>query len=249
MLYYAIKYFNELFTGGRQLGSHFITKVLEGIKQLSGFTENPKSPLAISGLKGTFQYLGGVEMNLTNSRIMMILVLSFVGFLRFSKLLNLKRNDFILQNTHMSIFIEKSKTEIYRKGHWIHLAKLNSNLCPLDLTKRYFVLSGIDKQCDKYIFRGIENTKNGQKLTKIDKPLSYTTIRGHVLDLLASIGLDPKKFGLHSLRSGGASAAANLDVNDRLFKKHGGWKSGKVKDSYVHEDIESKLSVSKNLSL
>ena len=62
-------------------------------------------------------------MNLTNSRIMMILVLSFMGFLRFSKLLNLKRNDFILQNTHMSIFIEKSKTEIYRKGHWIHLAK------------------------------------------------------------------------------------------------------------------------------
>ena len=54
MLYYAIKYFNEFFTGGRQLGSHFITKVLEGIKQLSGFTENPKSPLAISDLKGTF---------------------------------------------------------------------------------------------------------------------------------------------------------------------------------------------------
>ena len=32
MLYYAIKYFNEFFTGGRELRSHFITKVLEGIK-------------------------------------------------------------------------------------------------------------------------------------------------------------------------------------------------------------------------
>ena len=94
----------------------------------------------------------------------------------------------------MSIFIEKSKTDIYRKGHWLHFAKRNSKLYPLDLKKRYFVLAQIDKQCDKYIFRGIENTKNGQKLRKIDKPLSYTTVKGHVIDLPANIGLDPKKF-------------------------------------------------------
>ena len=221
MSYYAIKYFNDFFTGGRELGRHFITKVLEGIKRLSGYTENAKSPLSSSHLKRAFHYLGGVEMNLANSSLMMILVLSFMGFLRFGELSNLKRNDFNLHNIHMSIFTEKSKSDIYRKGHWLHLAKLSSNLCPLNLTKRYFVLARIDKQCDKYIFRGIEHTKNGQRLRKIDKPLSYTTARGHVLDLLANIGLHPKKFGLHSLRSGGASAAANLGVNDRLFKEHG----------------------------
>ena len=179
----------------------------------------------------------------------MIIVLFFMGFLRFSELSNLKRSDFILHNTHMPIFIEKSKTDIHTKGRWFHLEKLNSNLCPLDLMKRYFVLAGIYKQCDKYIFRGIENTKNGQKLRKINKALRYRTVRSHVLDLLANIGLDPKKFGLHSLRSGGASAAANPGVNDTLFKKHGRWKSDKVKDSYFHEDIESKLSVSRNLGL
>ena len=84
-------------------------------------------------------------------------------------------------------------------------------------------------------------------MRKIDKPLSYTTVGGHVLELVANIGLDPKKFGLHGLCSGSASAAANLGVNDRLFKKHRRWKSGKVKDSYIHEDIESKLSISRNL--
>ena len=52
----------------------------------------------------------------------------------------------------MSIFTEKSKTDIYKKGHWSHLAKLNSNLCLLDLTKRYFALAGIDKRCDHNIF-------------------------------------------------------------------------------------------------
>ena len=149
----------------------------------------------------------------------------------------------------MLIFIEKSETDIYRKGNWLHLAKLNSKLCPLDLTKRYFVLAGIDKQSGKYILRGTENTKKGQKLRKIDKPLCYSTVSCHVLDLRANIGLDTKKFGLYSLQSGGASAAANLGVSDRLFKKHSRWKSDKVKDSYVQEDIESKLSLSRSLGL
>ena len=51
------------------------------------------------------------------------------------------------------------------------------------------------------------------------------------------------------MRSGGVPAAANLGVNDRLLKKHGRWKSNKVKGSDVHEDKESKLSVSRNLGL
>ena len=88
MSYYAIKCFNDFFTGGRELECHFITKVFEGIKLLSGYTaENRKSLLSCSDLKRTFQYLGGIQMNLTNSRLV-ILVLSFMGFLRFSELSN-----------------------------------------------------------------------------------------------------------------------------------------------------------------
>ena len=124
-------------------------------------------------------------MNLKNSRLMVILVIYFIGFLRFSELLNLKRSDFILHNTHLSIFIENSKTYIYRKRHWLHLSKLNSNLCRLELTKRYFVLAGVYKECDKY--RGIENTKNGQELRKFEKPISYTTVRRRILELLANV--------------------------------------------------------------
>ena len=37
-------------------------------------------------------------------------------------------------------------------------------------------------------------------------------------------------FGLHSLRSGGASAANNLELNDSLFKRHGCWWCENAKD-------------------
>ena len=47
MSHYAIKHFNEFFTGGRELGSYFITKVLQGIKRLSKWLhrESEKSSL------------------------------------------------------------------------------------------------------------------------------------------------------------------------------------------------------------
>ena len=56
------------------------------------------------------------------------------------------------------------------------------------------------------LVRGIINTKNGTELR--DKKLE-------------AIGLDKRQYGLHSLRAGGASAAANTGVPDSLFKHHG----------------------------
>ena len=49
---------------------------------------------------------------ITNLRLVMILVLTFTVFLRFSELSNLKRSGSILLNTYISIFIEKSKIDI-----------------------------------------------------------------------------------------------------------------------------------------
>ena len=73
--------------------------------------------------------------------------------------------------------------------------------------------------------------------------------RKQVLDAISKIGLNPKHFGLHGLRSGGATAAANNGVSDRLFKRHGRWISERAKDGNVKDSIKSLLSVSSMLGL
>ena len=83
--------------------------------------------------------------------------------------------------------------------------------------------------------------------TKI-KPISYSRIREIFIKVLKAVNLDWKKYGLHSLRSGGASLAAYNGVSDRLFKRHGRWKSDKAKDSYIEDSLESLLSVTRNLT-
>ena len=80
-----------------------------------------------------------------------------------------------------------------------------------------------------------------------DKPISYSTMRQAFRRDLKTIGADPSKFGLHSLRSGGATMAVNSGVSDRVFQRHGRWKSTKAKDIYVDDDLDQRLSVSKFL--
>jgi hypothetical protein len=80
-------------------------------------------------------------------------------------------------------------------------------------------------------------------------PLSYSRAREVVLSAFASIGLPKQEYGLHSFRAGGASAAANAKIKDRLFKRHGRWKSDRANDGYIKDDIESLLSVSRSLGI
>ena len=63
------------------------------------------------------------------------------------------------------------------------------------------------------------------------------------------LGYDPDEFGLHSLRAGGATAAANNGVPDRLFKRHGRWKSDGAKDGYVEDSADRRLEVTKQIGL
>lgn len=59
-----------------------------------------------------------------------------MSFLSFSELSNLKPSDIVICETHLLIFIEKSKMDVY----WFHLAKLNSEFFPIKLTKKCFKL-------------------------------------------------------------------------------------------------------------
>ena len=112
---------------------------------------------------------------------------------------------------------------------------------------RSFLMRQIPPTDSRFIFLPTVRTKLGHKLKNVQKPISYTTARSDVLDAIQSIGLNRKLFGLHSLRRGGATEAANREVPDRLFKKHGRWKSDNAKDGYVSEDLETRLSVSRIL--
>ncbi|VDH99083.1 Hypothetical predicted protein [Mytilus galloprovincialis] len=79
----------------------------------------------------------------------------------------------------------------------------------------YIVNSRSDNTAKSPIFR----SKSICKLIYKNKKLSYTTARESIISRLKLVSKD-LKLGLHSMRSGGATAAANSNVNDRI-NEHG----------------------------
>ena len=109
-------------------------------------------------------------------------------------------------------------------------------------------MANIDLGSRAFLFRGIVHMKHGDYLCA-RASLSYARMRELFLQKISDLGFDPKLYGLHSLRAGGATAAANAGVPDRLFKRHGCWKSESAKDDYVKDSVSSCLSVSRSLNL
>ena len=70
------------------------------------------------------------------------------------------------------------------------------------------------------------HTKRGVRLRK--EATSYSRAKELIRKEIGKEGLDPIMFGIHSLRSGGASTAAALGVPDRLFQRRGGWRLGTI---------------------
>ena len=110
---------------------------------------------------------------------------------------------------------------------------------------RFLILGGAEQGLP--LFRGISHTKNGFSLRK--QRLSYTRALEMVRKLLKSIGLKPELYGLHSMRSGGASLAASLGLPDRLVMRHGGWRSESSNNMYIKETKAALLDVSKPFKL
>lgn len=246
--FYAIKFHHNIISCHDPCKAPIVKNMLEAAKRIKKQQVKKKDPITVDHLNSIFNYLGGENADLKNLRTLVICLIGFSGFLRFNEIVNLSRSDIIFFDTYMTLFISKSKTDVYRKGSTVFIAENNSDLCPVKNLKQYLVKAEIAENSEKFIFRAI-TAGNKQSLRKTNKPISYTRAREMFLDVIKDIGLDPRNFGLHSLRSGGASAAANSGVNDRLFKRHGRWKSDQAKDGYVEDNISALLSVSQTLGL
>ena len=81
-----------------------------------------------------------------------------------------------------------------------------------------FDMGGIDFESDLPLFRGLNSVKAKTRMSK--SKISYTRARELVKEAFAD-RIDVNLIGVHSLRAGGASSAANNGIPDRPFKTHG----------------------------
>ena len=142
------------------------------------------------------------------------------------------------------ILIESSKTDQYRDEAWLPISGSSFITCPLKALNLYVDMAGIDFESHLPLFRGLNSVKAKTRMRK--SKISYTRVRELIKEAFAD-SIDVDFIGVHCLRAGGASSAANNGIPDRLFKRHGRWSSENAKDGYIKDRLEDRLSVSKNL--
>ena len=244
---YSIKWAHEISGFRDPTDNAFVKSLQESAKRLTGKLVKRKDPVDT----GILQQLCSTHKNnadlLTVRNVTMILI-AFAGFLRFDELSHLQCKDIIIHDNYLALKISKCKNDQYRQGNEILISKGHTCACPYVWYLKYVEIANIDIHSDHFVFKPIFKSKGSSKLIYKNKSLSYTSTRQHVVSLLSSVAPD-LNIGLHSLRAGGATVAANSHVQERCIKRHGRWKTTSSKDRYIVDSVDDRLAISKNLGL
>ena len=249
--FYSISWAHKL-AGVEDPTSQQLPKLVrESLLRSLGHGDNKKWPVTTEMLQSLVSRFLTVNASLLDIRFLTFCLIAYAGFLRFDELINIRRCDLVFYDAYVSIFLEKSKTDVYRDGRWVVIASTGSVCCPVNMLMKYLHEAHIETDSQLLIFRPTNYCKKLKihKLRRADSHLSYTTVREIIVKGFESIGLSSKVIGTHSLRAGGATTAASNGVADRLLKKHGRWVSDKSKDGYINESLKHRLSVSLSLGL
>lgn len=219
---------------------------MEAAKRKLAKPFNKKEPMTVELLQKMYDKMY-VEGNIMNQRFIVICLVSYAGFLRSSEVLNLKRCDVRIFSTYKRIFIESSKSDRFREGALVLIAKTGTRLYPVKNLEKYLDWCNITQKSDLFLFRRLSAKKVGYRMRQQYKQLSYSKFRDLFLQAFKPRVQDVSKYCVHSLRAGGATPVANNGIPDRLFKRHGRWQSENAKDGYVKSSVDERLRVSMSL--
>lgn len=230
-----------------------VKTVFEGGKRiLARFkTSNQKEPLPIPLLQEIADSFGEDE-SLIVQRFIVISLLCFTGFLRISELLDLQVSQVTFLSGRMEIFLPKSKTDQFRQGNIVFISDNQQGLSTRFYLERYLKRAKLSDLPDAYIICRLYKTKNGHRADG-SSPLSYNAARENFLKYLKILTkgqVDVKRFGTHSMRSGGATAASNNGISEREIDLHGRWKPGsQSRNRYIKDSTIKRLKISRSLGI
>jgi len=194
-----------------------IMENLHGIRRRKGSNQKAKKPILISDLKQIINAIDQLEKTeLKKIRNKSLILIGFSGGFRRSELVNIDIEDLEFVSEGVKIFIRRSKTDQTGEGMIKGIPYFeNQQYCPVLNLKKWMEVS---------------NLKNGKIFNISDKSVAL------IIKKYASLsGLDPNRYGGHSLRSGFATSAAEAGAEERNIMTMTGHKTTQMVRRYIQE--------------
>ena len=194
-----------------------IMENLHGIKRVKGSNQKAKKPILINDLKLIIHAIDQANQS-ENKKIRdkALILIGFSGGFRRSELVNIEYEDLEFVNEGVKIFIKRSKTDQSGEGMIKAIPYFdNNNYCPVISLKEWINVSEI---------------KSGKIFKISDRSVAL------IIKKYASLsGLDPNRYGGHSLRSGFATSAAESGAEERNIMTMTGHKTTQMVRRYIQE--------------
>lgn len=183
------------------------------------------------------------DSSLDATNLKAALCVGFAAFLRageftwnrwdpnLSPRVHLSRKHITFIKDSVILFLPSSKTDQYCQGVTIHLASVDSPLCPVAALHHLYERYPATPEAPLF-------------LRSAGLPFNRTYLVDRIKSLLLRVGVDPAKYSGHSLRKGATVSAIAVGLSKDEVKLLGRWKSNAV-DIYINE--VDKLSHAKKM--
>ena len=137
MAYAAIKWVHGILPLlQKPLDADICRKMVEAEKRSRTSLVMKKEPVSVELIKDIVRKYGHEDATLKDLRLATMCVLSFAGLFRAKELLNIRLRDIMWFEDHFVINVPESKTDFYRQGQQVFIARSNAETCPGVLINR-----------------------------------------------------------------------------------------------------------------
>jgi len=193
-----------------------ITENLMGIKRILGSYQKAKKPILINDLKLIIDLIDKEKNEKNKLKNRTLILVGFSGGFRRSELVAIDYEDLDFVPEGVKIFVKRSKTDQSGEGMIKGIPYFsNQNYCPVISLKNWIKKSEI---------------KKGKIFDISDKSVALL-----IKKYTALTGLDSNKYSGHSLRSGFATATADLGAEERSIMAMTGHKTTQMVRRYIRE--------------
>ncbi len=167
------------------------------------------------------------------------MILGVSGACRREELYNITLKDIELKDEVIIVNLPNTKTKIQRTFTVVNNA--DEKIPYLQIIRKYINLRPKNQKTDRLFLQ----FRNGKCINQV---VGKGTIGGLPCKIASYLGLsNPKNFTGHSFRRTSATLLANTGVDVIALKRHGGWRSSTVAESYVEDSLQNKIDFAQKI--